>query len=105
MAYLPDGRTFEMSHELLRGAIDIRVHPGPHLPSSPRRVDPFEAARGEDHPALRRRRQGRRETGTVKRVRRAIALHIEGLRADGLDVPEPTTTVTTSAPRSTSATQ
>ena len=42
---------------------------------------------------------------TVKRIRRAIALHIEGLRADGLDVPEPTTTVTTSSPRSTAATQ
>ena len=41
----------------------------------------------------------------VKRIRRAIALHIEGLRADGLDVPEPTTTVTTAAPRSTAATQ
>ena len=42
---------------------------------------------------------------TVQRIRRAITLHIEGLRADGLDAPEPTTTVTTAAPRSTAATQ
>jgi len=42
--YLPDGRSFELSQELLRGAIDIHVHAGPHIFSSPRRVDPFQAA-------------------------------------------------------------
>ncbi len=41
---LPDGRSFELSCELLRGAIDIHVHAGPHIFSSPRRVDPVEAA-------------------------------------------------------------
>lgn len=41
---LPEGRSYELSTELLKGAIDIHVHAGPHLPSSPRRVDPFEAA-------------------------------------------------------------
>lgn len=41
---LPEGRSFELTRELLRGAIDIHVHAGPHLFSSPRRVDPFEAA-------------------------------------------------------------
>ncbi len=41
---LPDGRSFERSRELLQGAIDIHVHAGPHLFSSPRRVDPVEAA-------------------------------------------------------------
>ena len=30
---------------------------------------------------------------TERRIRTAIKLHIEGLRADGLDVPEPTSTV------------
>ncbi len=44
MEYLPDGRSYELSKELLEGAIDIHVHAGPHLPSSPRRVDPFDAA-------------------------------------------------------------
>ncbi|MCA9984349.1 MAG: hypothetical protein KDE59_08650, partial [Anaerolineales bacterium] len=38
------GRSLELTFELLQGAIDIHVHPGPHLFSSPRRVDPFEAA-------------------------------------------------------------
>ena len=42
--YLPDGRSFELSQELLVGAIDIHVHSGPHIFSSPRRVDPFQAA-------------------------------------------------------------
>ena len=42
--YLPDGRSFELSQELLIGAIDIHIHPGPHIFSSPRRVDPFQAA-------------------------------------------------------------
>lgn len=41
---LPEGRSFELSQDLLRGAIDIHVHAGPHLFSSPRRVDPVEAA-------------------------------------------------------------
>lgn len=41
---LPEGRSYELSTNLLKGAIDIHVHAGPHLPSSPRRVDPFEAA-------------------------------------------------------------
>ncbi|MEM3485184.1 MAG: DUF6282 family protein [Candidatus Methanomethyliaceae archaeon] len=42
---LPEGRSTELSWELLHGAIDIHVHAGPHLNSSPRRIDPFEAAR------------------------------------------------------------
>lgn len=42
--YLPEGRTLEMSERLLQGAIDIHVHAGPHIFSSPRRVDPVEAA-------------------------------------------------------------
>jgi len=41
---LPEGRSFALSRELLKGAIDIHVHAGPHIFSSPRRVDPFEAA-------------------------------------------------------------
>ena len=41
---LPEGRSYELSTELLKDSIDIHVHAGPHLPSSPRRVDPFEAA-------------------------------------------------------------
>ena len=41
---LPEGRSFELSRELLQGAIDIHVHATPHLPSSPRRLDPIEAA-------------------------------------------------------------
>lgn len=44
MQVLPDGRTLELSRELLSGAIDIHVHAGPHIFSSPRRVDPIEAA-------------------------------------------------------------
>lgn len=44
MPVLPDGRTLELSRELLSGAIDIHVHAGPHIFSSPRRVDPIEAA-------------------------------------------------------------
>ena len=42
---LPPGRSFELSMDLLQGAIDIHVHAGPHIFSSPRRVDPFQAAR------------------------------------------------------------
>ena len=41
---LPRGRTLELSKELLKGAIDIHVHAGPHIFSSPRRIDPVEAA-------------------------------------------------------------
>ena len=41
---LPEGRSFELSRQLLEGAIDIHVHATPHLPSSPRRLDPIEAA-------------------------------------------------------------
>ena len=44
MTSLQEGRSLELTQELLRGAIDIHVHPGPHLKSSPRRVDPIEAA-------------------------------------------------------------
>jgi hypothetical protein len=44
MIELPAGRSLELSFDLLKGAIDIHVHPGPHLFSSPRRVDPFQAA-------------------------------------------------------------
>ena len=41
---LPEGRSFELSKKLLEGAIDIHVHAGPHIFSSPRRVDPVQAA-------------------------------------------------------------
>lgn len=44
MQPLPEGRSLAQTYELLQGAIDIHVHAGPHLTSSPRRVDPFEAA-------------------------------------------------------------
>jgi hypothetical protein len=37
-------RSMDLTSELLQGAIDIHVHAGPHLNSSPRRADPFEAA-------------------------------------------------------------
>ena len=43
-AFLPEGRSLEKTEELLKGAIDIHVHAGPHIFSSPRRVDPFQAA-------------------------------------------------------------
>jgi hypothetical protein len=42
--FLPEGRSFDLSRQLLQGAIDIHVHAGPHIFSSPRRVDPVEAA-------------------------------------------------------------
>ncbi len=42
--FLPDGRSLDQSEQLLKGAIDIHVHAGPHIFSSPRRVDPVEAA-------------------------------------------------------------
>lgn len=41
---LQEGRSLGLTQELLKGAIDIHVHPGPHLFSSPRRVDPIQAA-------------------------------------------------------------
>jgi hypothetical protein len=41
---LTDNRSLELTFELLKGAIDIHVHAGPHLKSSPRRLDPIEAA-------------------------------------------------------------
>ena len=41
---LQEGRSLELSTELLKGAIDVHVHPGPHLLSSPRRLDPIESA-------------------------------------------------------------
>lgn len=41
---LPEGRSVKMTMELLQGAIDIHVHPGPHLKSSPRRLNPFQTA-------------------------------------------------------------
>jgi hypothetical protein len=41
---LPQGRSLELSYELLQDAIDIHVHAGPHIFSSPRRVDPIQAA-------------------------------------------------------------
>lgn len=41
---LPEGRSFDLSRDLLKGAIDIHVHAGPHIFSSPRRVDPIQAA-------------------------------------------------------------
>lgn len=41
---LPEGRSLDLSWELLRGAVDIHVHAGPHIFSSPRRVDPIQAA-------------------------------------------------------------
>jgi len=37
-------RSYKKSRELLKGTIDIHVHAGPHLVSSPRSVDPVEAA-------------------------------------------------------------
>jgi hypothetical protein len=42
--FLPDGRSLAQSEALLHGAIDIHVHAGPHIFSSPRRVDPVQAA-------------------------------------------------------------
>ena len=42
--FLPYGRSLEQTEALLKNAIDIHVHAGPHIFSSPRRVDPFQAA-------------------------------------------------------------
>ena len=41
---LPEERSYEFSQSLLKGAIDIHVHAGPHILTSLRRVDPFQAA-------------------------------------------------------------
>lgn len=41
---LPEGRTLQKTRNLLKGAIDIHVHAGPHLKSSPRSVTPIQAA-------------------------------------------------------------
>lgn len=41
---LPEGRSLELSQELLKDSIDIHVHAGPHIFSSPRRIDPVQAA-------------------------------------------------------------
>jgi hypothetical protein len=40
----PGDRSMDLASRLLEGAIDLHVHPGPHLGSSPRRLDPFETA-------------------------------------------------------------
>ena len=37
-------RSMDLPRDLLRGTIDLHVHAGPHLTSSPRSVDPMEAA-------------------------------------------------------------
>ncbi len=37
-------RSFQKSRDLMKGTIDIHVHAGPHLISSPRAADPVEAA-------------------------------------------------------------
>ena len=41
---LPEGRSIQKTRDLLKGAIDIHVHAGPHLKSSPRSVTPIQAA-------------------------------------------------------------
>ena len=41
---LQEGRSFQKSKDLLKGAIDIHIHAGPHLTTSPRSVTPVEAA-------------------------------------------------------------
>jgi hypothetical protein len=46
MAVLQEGRSLELTQELLKGAIDIHVHPGRHPKSSPRRLDLIEATDG-----------------------------------------------------------
>jgi hypothetical protein len=40
----PQQRTMDLPDAMLRGAIDLHVHAGPHLRSSPRRADPIEVA-------------------------------------------------------------
>jgi hypothetical protein len=41
----PQRRDMDLPDALLRGAIDVHVHAGPHLRSSPRRADPIQVAR------------------------------------------------------------
>jgi hypothetical protein len=41
---LPSGRSYQKTTELMKGSIDIHVHAGPHLKSSPRSVTPIQAA-------------------------------------------------------------
>lgn len=41
---LSEGRSYKLSAELLTRAIVIHVHTGPHLRSSPRSIDPLQAA-------------------------------------------------------------
>jgi hypothetical protein len=41
---LPTGRSYQKTYELLKGAIDIHIHAGPHLKTSPRSVTPIQAA-------------------------------------------------------------
>ena len=41
---LPEGRSHQKTRDMLKGAIDIHVHAGPHLKSSPRSVTPIQAA-------------------------------------------------------------
>ena len=41
---LQEGRSYQKTLDLLKGAIDIHVHAGPHLKSSPRSVTPIQAA-------------------------------------------------------------
>ncbi len=41
---LAEGRSFEKSAKLLEGAIDLHIHLGPHLFSSPRRLNHFDVA-------------------------------------------------------------
>jgi hypothetical protein len=41
---LPENRSYQKSIDLLKGSIDIHVHAGPHLKTSPRSVTPIQAA-------------------------------------------------------------
>ena len=41
---LPIGRSIQKTRELMKGSIDIHIHAGPHLKSSPRSVTPIQAA-------------------------------------------------------------
>ena len=41
---MQEGRSTDLTYELLKGAIDVHVHPGPHIKSSPRLSDPIQTA-------------------------------------------------------------